>query len=685
MGKKEEFLENNDEKIEKIQRMAEENNVVQHFLQLMNKYSNQREHLETDWDESLRVYFNDSGMDKVYDGYSNIRIPEADKKVNSVVARVESILFNVNRIGRIEAERTSMIDPDIVELQNKYIFENQLDDIRFRHNYHIFNLLQTIQGSAVAEITQEYEVKEINNQEVVIKDNTFFRPRPLKAFFSDITKANIQDSRANILSTEMSLEEIKRNRKKIVTETFEVQNEFGEVTEVTETREEGFFFNVDMIDPDGLSYELEDYLQVLGISETSRTEFTTLLNNTKKTGMVSILKCYGLLDLDGNGEKEYLAIIANNNILIRLEETPFKHRRYVRPFVFGVYKPTPLMLYGESNVIKGLQLIKELNASRTQVTDSKALTVFPMTYINTTGGYLDWDGKWRPGGVIKGVGNNPIQPIVNPNLSDISINDSTLIQRDLDELWAIAPIQQGISDRRYLPETASATNALIAQGEYVLDNIVSQKVENELMPFFEMLFERNLTFKTVDQMAIALTEEEIQRLDLTQAMNMDQLVFIGTVKILGNMKLSKERSTQAGYERLLQLTQEIPNLARRIDYRRLTEKLLESYGIKDDADELFIPEDTVQEQLAQEQAAQQAIQQLQQLAQQQQQQLQKAAQEMDKLQKQVDFQNSPERKIIDAEIEIEKETRKLEAATEEATKRKLAEAAIEQESGSKVN
>jgi len=677
---------------ERTDRYTDEAEIVRYFNTLKGIYGRQRNPLEGEWDEALRAYFNSDDMAKSYEGYANIRIPEIDKKVTAVVSRLESMIFNVTRLGRIEGLKMSPVDIDIIKLQNKYIFNHQLSEIGFRGEYHQFNLLQAIQGTAVAKITQEYEQRDLGDGFVAtIKDNTYWRTVPLKTFYSDITKSDIRDSAACIYSTEVSMETLRVNEMRLIENQVEVTNPDGSTSIRVEETVVGNYFNLDLLSPDNITEEYRQYLNILGISEVGVGKINAEMQKTFNSGIVRIDECYGMYDLNGDGiPEEVLVTIANGCILIRAQSTPFKHNRYIRPFIVGRYKVRPNFLYGESNAIKSLPLVRELNATRSMITDSKNFSIFPMLYINVSS-TIDWDGVWRPNGVIKGVGPNPISAIINPANPNLGLNDAAMIQRDIDEIWSVSPIQQGQSDRRLLPDTARQTNALIAQNEFPLDNIIINKVESEIKPFIEMLFERNMQFKDPMDILQILDEEEIKMIDVEQLKVLPMLIPFTKVKILGNMKLSQERANREGYERLLGLSQQIPNLARRLDYKELTNKLLGSYGILDDAEDVFIPEESVQAILKAEQEQKQVVNQLIGQMQQQQQQMQQVAEENQKMrefiqkQQQQIQQGDIEAHVVKKRIDLEADMAKMQIETDEKTKRRIAEAEIELRTGKKVN
>lgn len=543
----------------------------------------------------------DNDLDKVYQGRAQVNSPIMKWKVKGIVSRIMKILFNVLPIGRIESQKGEDVRQGIIDIWNKYIFEKQLSDIDFKENYKLFTKNKTIEGTAVAKITQEFEEREIqffDNEapdKYVIKDNTYFRPILLTEFYSDVNKYNCQDSQACIHNTTISMEEIRRNEKRTEKESFEIiDTNTGEVLGIEEeTKEVGIYHNVDLVIPtgDGVTPQQKDYIELLGFTKTAQKTFQKKLLEAKKTGMVQIDECYGKYHLDGE-EKEVVCTIAHGAIIIRLEETPFKHRKYTRPFIVGKYEPIPSCLYGESNVIAGLNLLQELNAARAQARDANTQSVFPMTYIDTTKN-IKWDHMWRPNGIIKGQGTNGITPIINPSLSNVTINDSIIIQRDIDQLWSLSPVQEGTSDRSKIPQTARGTLAVIQQNDMPLNDLIDSSTEEEIKPFIEMLFERNIMFKDIEDLLSVVSEEELIRAGVNSALTMKDMFFSFDTKILGNLELSNEVAHQNGYINFLNFAQSVPPIAKRLDWQVVAEKMLRSFGIKDDAEGIFLDPETV--------------------------------------------------------------------------------------------
>ena len=598
-----------------------------YFLGLKGKYQDQRSSYENKWDQAQSaVYMIEDELDEVYQGRSRVNSPIMKWKVKGIVARINRVIFGADPIGRIEEKKiSSSTNTNIVDLWNKYIFENQLIKIDFKENYKLFTKNKTIFGTSVAKIPQEFKTKKMDffddeeGEEFVVKDDTFFKPILLTEFYSDVSKYNINESQACIHSTTMSMEEMRKNEKRTITEVFDVVDaETGEVVGQEEkSREVGFYDNLDLLQDGGknLTEEQEHYLQLLRYNTTSTQQFKKNLKEAHETGFITVDECYGLYIIDGE-EVEVICTIANGAIVIRLEETPFKHLKYVRPFIVGRYEPIPNCLYGDSNVIAGLNLLYELNASRSQAIDAKTRSILNMWYEDTSKS-VKWDKTWRANGVVKGVGQNGLTPLLNPYLGNITNESNVIIQRDIDQLWSLSPVQEGTSNASQIPSTARGTLAVIQQNDMPLNDIIDNAIEEEIKPFIQMIYERNLVFKDVADLLEVWTPEEIEKAGFTSDTRMKELFLEFNVKILGNLELSNEVAHQNGYVQFLNFAQSIPPIAARLDWREVADKMLRSFGIKDDATNIFLDEEVVaqvqQEQQqanaqAEEQAKQQAVQ-----------------------------------------------------------------------------
>lgn len=560
--------------------MSSDREILSFFLGLKSSYETQRKPLVSKWEQARAAYNADNNLDTVYQGRARINVPLVDWKINGLNARINRILFNVPTLGRFEGLKSSQSAQEgLINLWNKYIFEYQLHKIGFVSELKMFVKDKSILGTSVGKISQEFEEEEFSYFEdeteeiVVTKDNTIFKNIQLEEFYSDISKPDINESEACIHSTTISLSELRQN--------------------------EGIYENLDLLTPSGenISPEQTEYLQKLHITKSGQQSFQRSLKNTKKTGFVKIDECYGRYDLDEDGiAEEVLVTIAHGSVIIRKEPTPFRHKRLKRPFVIGRYIPIPNFLYGESKVIKSLPLIMELNASRAQAIDAKTRAVSPMYYLSTASGPVQWDGIWTPNKVIQGLSSSsPLSPIINPDLSHVSINDSIIIQRDLDKIFNLSPAQEGGATRSQVPETFKGTAALIAQTDMPINDVIETTAE-EMKQFFEILYERNLRYKTVGDLIEVLSEKTLQDAGISPESTMESLqIDIHSIRILGNMELSNELAMQRGWESFSQFAMSNQQVSDLLNWKAVAGKFLRSYGIKEDAEDIWQDPEIIQQ------------------------------------------------------------------------------------------
>jgi len=241
-------------------------------------------------------------------------------------------------------------------------------------------------------------------------------------------------------------------------------------------------------------------------------------------------------------------------------------------------------------------------------------------------------------------------------LGNITNADTQLLQRDLDQLFNLSPVQEGTSDNRLIPGTATGTQRLIAENDIPLNELIQQSVEEEIKPFLEMLIERNFVYKDIDDLKAVFDEKEMAKYQsMWESLDKKGLIFTPNIKILGNYELSNEASQQTGYMALLNVSQQVPVLAKMLKWTEMADRLAKSFGIKDDTWDLFYDMESVieEEQLMQQQKNEQS----------------KAQLAMVEKEKQEQIQSYDTKKAIDTNAKVQE---------------MIAEARIEQHTGQKV-
>ena len=308
--------------------------------------------------------------------------------------------------------------------------------------------------------------------------------------------------------------------------------------------------------------------------------------------------------------------------------------------------------------------------------DAKTRSISPMWYQNTDSN-VQWDKTWRPNGIVKGQGPNGMTPILNPYLGNVTSESIIYIERDLDKLWSQSPVQEGSTDSRLIPNTASGTAMVISQNDIPINEMIITTIDEEIKPFLEMLFERNLQFKSEEDLTKVWTVKELERKglieksinpqtgqeELAPTFSMSDIEFRPTISVLGSVELNNEQSHQVGYRALFELSQVLPPLAKRIDFTELTERFLRSYGIKEDAEGLFYSEEEIQ--MADQEQEQAVMQQEQQATQMQEQERTvriKIDEQLNDLEMQRDIKKESEKynSKTESDIEILKEKAELE-------------------------
>ena len=112
---------------------------------------------------------------------------------------------------------------------------------------------------------------------------------------------------------------------------------------------------------------------------------------------------------------------------------------------------------------------------------------------------------------------------------------------------------------------------------------------------------------------------------------MKKLYFDANFKVLGNMELNNEVATQQGWINFIREVKDNPTIVKRLKWKEVMKKYLGAFGIKDDAEGVFIDEAIIREVEQQEAQAQQDQQQQQMAMMEQQKQEQLALAQKDKV------------------------------------------------------
>ncbi len=614
---------------------VEERQALEYFMSCKSRYEIQRVPWETKWRQAAASVYGTGNLDKVYEGRSKIQSPIMFWKSRAIWSRVSQTILKRTPYGRLEDKNLRKQNKNYVDIVSKYMFEHQLENIGFKPAFKLATQEKAVFGTYVAKIPQKYEVEEFSYdpdeeaEEIVVKDDPYFELLRIHEFYSDVYQQDINDSDACIHATTTSMAELNKNKLEKKKDLFELKDEeSGEVIgyEEGEEYEVGKYKNLDLLegldDASNLSEGQREYLEMMGVNvtdaEASREvkAFKKEIKTAHTSGFVSIDECYGKWYFDGV-EKEAVCTIAAGKVIIQgPEPVKTRHKKYKRPFLIGRYITIPNSLYGICPNIMGQNLLQELNASRAQNNDAKTQSIFPMWYQDVNK-KVAWNKQWKPNGIIKGMGPKGIEPILNPYLGNIAIDDASVISKDIDQLFGVASIQDGSSDRGNMPDTAGQTAMVISQNDIPLNDLIDDTLENEIKPFFQMVYERNLTFKTMSDFLVVWSNEDLEKAGFVaeesedsddivlktiggeggeqKEVEMKDLVFDVNVTILGPREISNERAQQAGWAAFSADRREDPSLAKRTNPKKVYKHKLASYGIFDETEDIWVDEEAVKE------------------------------------------------------------------------------------------
>jgi hypothetical protein len=153
------------------------------------------------------------------------------------------------------------------------------------------------------------------------------------------------------------------------------------------------------------------------VSDAIRQEVDADLGfyNMPKDG-VKLRTAWGDLYIEGEIYHNHVAVVANENTLIRFEPNPYWHGK--RPWNLYVQNPDPLEIYGKGDLEVNLGMQDWINARMNQIIEANALIVNPMLEV-VNDGVVDIDKfPVYPGAIHLVSQPNSIRPINIPDTTE---------------------------------------------------------------------------------------------------------------------------------------------------------------------------------------------------------------------------------------------------------------------------
>ena len=174
-------------------------------------------------------------------------------------------------------------------------------------------------------------------------------------------------------------------------------------------------------------------------SDEYKADFDKLNDNVegiKDEGEVEVWEYWGLLDPKKDGDfKEYLIVIANGDVVLRMEENFYDYK--FKPFVACPNYSRESEFYGIPELLAVRSLIKEANTLRNARLDNINLSVNPMWIADRAAGINTKSLFSRPNGVIWTNDINGIKPLPPMDPSIGSREEMAFIQGDIQNATAL--------------------------------------------------------------------------------------------------------------------------------------------------------------------------------------------------------------------------------------------------------
>lgn len=174
-------------------------------------------------------------------------------------------------------------------------------------------------------------------------------------------------------------------------------------------------------------------------SDDYKADFDKLNDNVegiKDEGEVEVWEYWGLLDPKKDGNfKEYLIVIANGDVVLRMEENFYDYK--FKPFVACPNYSRESEFYGIPELLAVRSLIKEANTLRNARLDNINLSVNPMWIADRAAGINTKSLFSRPNGVIWTNDINGIKPLPPMDPSIGSREEMAFIQGDIQNATAL--------------------------------------------------------------------------------------------------------------------------------------------------------------------------------------------------------------------------------------------------------
>jgi hypothetical protein len=222
------------------------------------------------------------------------------------------------------------------------------------------------------------------------------------------------------------------------------------------------------------------------VSDSIRQEVDADLGfyNMPKNG-VKLRTAWGDFYIEGEIYHNHVAVVANENTLIRFEPNPYWHGK--RPWNLYVQNPDPLEIYGKGDLEVNLGMQDWVNARMNQIIEANALIVNPMLEV-VNDGVVDVDKFPVYPGAIHLVSNpNSIRPINIPDTTEPGMREVGFAMAQFNESTGA---MKSFSTENY-QKSATEISATAGMNNSKAAEVVRHMESTLILPALEMQIQLN--------------------------------------------------------------------------------------------------------------------------------------------------------------------------------------------------
>jgi len=398
---------------------------------IMDKCENWRDHFQSNYQERFDEYYRLwrgvwSGQDSLRQSErSRLINPALQQAVESSVAEVEEATFGRGQFFDIHDDMNDPQRQDIEYLKKKLSEEFALNKARQRISECIIN--SAVFGTGIGEIVLEESTRRKPEIQSALEGATHtvgiretvevscsIRPIMPQNFLIDPTATSIEEALGVAI------------------------DEFVPLHQVETLIEQGIYLDVEIGSTSNLSFlEADQEISAYDEDKVRLTKYYGLLPRhlletflyDEDEELVSLSDDEGTLTDNGSDYVEVIAVIANGEHVLKLEENPYMMQD--RPVVAFPWDVVPSRFWGRGVCEKGYNSQKALDTELRARIDALALTVHPMMAIDASRLPRGAKMEVRPGKsiLVNGNPNEILKPMNFGSVDQITFSQATQLQQ----------------------------------------------------------------------------------------------------------------------------------------------------------------------------------------------------------------------------------------------------------------